>query len=66
VDWSTESKTGSEHWRMLALVEDLYLLIGAADFVCPWNSPRYISVYKSKINLYGIYSLDEYIYETEF
>jgi len=35
VDWSTESKTGSEHWRMLALVEDLYLLIGAADFVCP-------------------------------
>jgi hypothetical protein len=42
------------------------VFIGAADFVCPWNSPRYISVHKSKIILYGIYSLDENVYETEF
>lgn len=27
VGWSTESKTYNEHWRMLALVEDLYLFI---------------------------------------
>ena len=38
---------------------------GAVDFVCPCNSPTYVSVHKSKIIFYEIYSLDEHVYENE-